>query len=213
MATPRELSEVVSSVTGLPLPTIVDIDRKLAKAGLRTVGGRGFNAARMTPLDAGRLLTAMLGSAHAKEAADTVSRYALARIDKTRSSEDHFDSTGIEELGALPARHSFIEALTVLLTAAGTGSLAIATGANDGRKPRIEVSTSTRTTRARIQIAIPNAPPSIVEYLDASPLNRPGRSKRNHPGPSDPDGDLEQSRRISERTVFEVAKLLAREDE
>jgi hypothetical protein len=40
----------------MPLPTVVDIDRKLVKAKLRTKEGRGFNAAQMAPLDAARLL-------------------------------------------------------------------------------------------------------------------------------------------------------------
>ncbi len=60
MASPAQLMETISGATGLPLATVVDIDRRLVKARLRTIGGRGFSVARMMPLDAARLLTAIL---------------------------------------------------------------------------------------------------------------------------------------------------------
>ena len=56
MATPPELTQTVSEATGVALATVVDMDRRLVKAKLRTKGGRGLNAARMTELDAARLL-------------------------------------------------------------------------------------------------------------------------------------------------------------
>jgi hypothetical protein len=45
MASPAELVRTVSAATGVPLPTVVDIDRRLVKGKLRTKGGRGFNVA------------------------------------------------------------------------------------------------------------------------------------------------------------------------
>jgi hypothetical protein len=51
MASPAELMQTVSAATGVPLATITDLDRRLVRAHLRTKGGRGLNAARMTPLD------------------------------------------------------------------------------------------------------------------------------------------------------------------
>jgi hypothetical protein len=81
MASPGELVRTVSSVTGVPLPTIVAIDRRLVKAKLRTKGGRGFNAAQMTALDAARLLTGVLASPHANSAVDVVRRYSQTHAD------------------------------------------------------------------------------------------------------------------------------------
>lgn len=83
MTSPAELVRTQSSVTGVPLPTIVDIDRWIVKGKLRTKGGRGFNPAQMTPLDAARLLTAVLASPQGNAAADAVERYTQTRIDKT----------------------------------------------------------------------------------------------------------------------------------
>ena len=62
--------ERTSEVTGVPLATVVDMDRRLVKAGLRAKSGRGFNVAQMTPLDAARLLTAILASSQANLAAE-----------------------------------------------------------------------------------------------------------------------------------------------
>ena len=109
MASPAQLMETISGATGVPLATIVDIDRRLVKAELRTKGGRGFNAAQMTALDAARLLTGLLGSAQANTAAEAVERYAQTRVDKTRSSDKMFTAVQLDELVALPARHGFVE--------------------------------------------------------------------------------------------------------
>src|SRR5579862_6418569 len=108
----------------MPLPTIVDIDRKLVTGKLRTKGGRGFNVARMTPLDAARLLTAVLGSPQANAAAESVARYAHTQTDQTRSSDKLFGAAKLRDLAALPSRHSFIEALAALIASVATGSLA-----------------------------------------------------------------------------------------
>ena len=40
MASPAELVHTVSCATGVPLPTIVDIDRRLVKGKLRTKAGK-----------------------------------------------------------------------------------------------------------------------------------------------------------------------------
>src|SRR5271170_6555986 len=100
MATPAQLMQTLSCVTGVPLPTVVDIDRKLVKAKLRTKTGRGFNAAQMTPIDAARILTAVLASAQANASAEAVDRYAQTRPDKSRSSDHLFRAVNIEDLAA-----------------------------------------------------------------------------------------------------------------
>jgi len=90
--------------TGLPLATIVDIDRRLAQARLRTIGVRGLSAARMTPLDAARLLTAVLARPQANASAEGVERYAQTRIDKAWWRDGLFGPADLDDFVALPSR-------------------------------------------------------------------------------------------------------------
>jgi hypothetical protein len=216
MATPAQLVETVNSATGVPLPTVVDIDRKLVKAKLRTKTGRGLHAARMTPLDAARLLAGVLGSPQANTAADAVERYSRTAPDRARSSDKLFATAKLHDLGALPARHSFIEALAALIASAATGSLArMMAASKEDWSPSIEVFAFTRATRGRIRIAgLPNALTVYVEYGPAAPGTHPaGKIDRRRKALADDSiGDLEQSRRITERTILAIATLLSKDD-
>src|ERR1700751_3611932 len=118
MATPPELTQTVSEATGVALATVVDMDRRLVKAKLRPKGGRGLNAARMTELDAARLLTAVLASPQSNRAAEAVLRYERTKSDQARSSEKLFAQTGLEDLTSLPASHSFVDGLNALISSA-----------------------------------------------------------------------------------------------
>jgi hypothetical protein len=206
----------VSRATGVPLATIVDIDRRLVKGKLRTKGGRGFNAARMTPLDAARLVTAVLASPQANAAADAVARYSQTRVDKTRSSDKLFAVANLDDLAALPGRHSFVEGLASLIASASTGSLAkLMTGSKDEWVPQIEVFAFTRAIRGRIRIAgLSNGPAASVEYVPAGGV-KSGRTRKVRPSGAvaadESAGDLEQSRRITARTLLPIARLLAAE--
>jgi hypothetical protein len=216
MASPVQLVSAISLATGIPLATMVDIDRKLVKAELRTKGGRGFNAAQMTALDAARLLTAVLASPQANASVEAVVRYAGTRVDKARSNDKLFSNVGLDDLAALPARHGFIDALEALIASASAGALAkLIANSKDGWIPHIEVFAFTRATRGRIRIAgLPNGLTASVEYIplpiDAKPTRakKVGRSRE----PDDGAGDLEQSRRLTERTILPIARLLAGED-
>lgn len=202
MATPPELMQAVSEATGVALGTIVDMDRWLVKAKLRTKGGRGFNAAKMTALDAARLLTAVLASPQSNRAAESVQRYGKAKPDKTRSSEKLFAATGLEQLASLPINHSFVEALAALIASAGSGSLAKLMPA-----PQMEILAYTRATRGRIRISgLPNGLTASIEYQAGPATEQAGRQGRKR---AKDIGDLEQSRRITERTILPIAKLLS----
>jgi hypothetical protein len=217
MASPAELVRTMSAATGLPLPTIVDIDRRLVNAKLRTRGGRGFNAARMTALDAARLLTAVLACSHANVAADAVERYTQTRVDKTRSSDNLFGLVKLDDLVALPANHSFVDALTALIGSASTGSLAkLIAASKGGWIPDIEVFAFTRAVWGRIRIAgLPNGLTASVEYFAAPAGIKPRHGRKTGPSRSPladgSMGDLEQSRRITERTILPIAALLTLE--
>lgn len=216
MTSPAELMRTVSLVTGVPLATIVDIDRRLVKGKLRTKGGRGFNAAQMAPLDAARLLTAVLASPQANAAADAVERYTQTHVDRTRSSDKLFGAVNLDDLVALPANHSFVDALTALIGSASTGSLAkLIAASKRGSVPHIEVFAFTRAVRGRIRIAgLPNGLTASVEYAAApAGMKLHGRKAgpRRSPVADDGVGDLEQSRRVTERTILPIAILLAPE--
>ena len=206
MATSPDLIKTASAATGLPLATVTDLDRRLAIAGLRSKGGRGPNAAKMTPLDAARLLTAVLASPQSNEAAEAVMRYEHTQPDTDRSNKGLFGKIGLDDLAALPAEHGFVDGLAALITSAASGSLArLMTGTKGAKAPHLEVFAFTQATRGRIRISgLPNGVTANVEYLPASRRGKTGRgrdAKGEHPG------DLEQSRRITERTIYAVARL------
>jgi hypothetical protein len=219
MASPAELVRTLSAATGVPFPTIVDIDRRLVKGKLRTKGGRGFNAAQMTALDAARLITALLASPQANAAAEAVERYARARVDKARSSDKLFGAIGLDDLAALPARHSFVDALTGIIASVSIGSLAkLIAASKDGWVPHIEVFAFTRAIRGRIRIAgLSNGLTASVEYGPAPASIKPLRAKKIGQSrvamTDDSVGDLEQSRRVTERTILSIAGLLAQESQ
>jgi hypothetical protein len=198
MATPPELMQAVSEATGLALATVVDMDRRLVKANLRTKGGRGLSAARMTALDAARLLTAVLASPQSNRAAEAVQRYGQTRRDKAGSNERLFAGSGLEDLASLPASHSFVDGLAALIASAATGSLATFAARSF---PHTEVFAFTRATHGRIRISgLPDGATSSVEYV----ARASGQATRSRKPAS---GDLEQSRRITEQTILAVAEL------
>lgn len=199
MATPPELMQAVSEATGVPLATVVDIDRWLVKAKLRTKGGRGLNAARMTVLDAARLLTAVLASSQSNRAVEAVECYGQTKPDKARSTEKLFAGTGLEDLANLPPSHSFVDGLAALITATATGSLA-KMGARSF--PHIEVFALTQATHGRIRVSgLAGGTAASIEYA--------GKSSGHETRGRKAAGDLEQSRRITEQTILPVGRLFA----
>jgi len=214
MAGPAQLVETLSLVTGVPHATIVDIDRKLVKGGLRTKGGRGLHAAQMTPLDAARLLTAVLASTQANAAAEAVARYGQTRVDKARSSDTLYNEARLDDLSSLPPGHSYVDALAALIASVCDGALAKLISKADGEwLPNIEVFAFTRATRGRIRVSgLPNGLTASVEYAltgRARLSSRKIAASRSSTSADEPLGDLEQSRRVTEATILAIAKLLA----
>lgn len=204
MASPVQLLQTLSDVTGIPLPSLVDTDRRLVKAGLRSRGGRGFNVARMTTRDAAHLLTAILGSAQANHSAEAVSRYAATQVDRTRSSGGLFAGSQLNDLASLKPSHSFVDGLAALIGSATAGSLAELARADSPHPPHLEIIALTRATHGRIRLTgLPNGMTASLEYV--SKAHRPQSSGAH-------DGDLEQSRRCTARTIFAIAKLLTEEE-
>jgi len=225
--TPGELVKTVAQVMGLPEATIVVHDRNLVVAGLRSKHGRGRGAAQVTARDAANLLTAILASGQVKDSVQSVARYGETRPLRRASSKALFRDIGIAELAALPGSHSFIDALEGMLRAAATGSLAKFLDAEAktvrGRcldvAPLIEVAAGTPGTVGDIRIAgVKSGVTAAVRYALPNPWDRAGaktpsaaaieawekRIKQHRA-----DTDLEQYRRISARTIVQVAEALA----
>ena len=208
MTTPPDLIKAVSETTGLTLGTVTDLDRWLVRGNLRPVGGRGPHAAKMGPLEAARLLTAVLASPQSNAAAEAVLRYERTRPDRDRSNKDLFGDIGLDDLAELPQHHGFVEGLAALITSAASGSLArLMAETKTAKAPRLEVFAFTQATHGRIRISgLPNGVTANVEYVPAARKGRIGRARDTK---GENPGDLEQSRRITESTIFAVAKLFA----
>ena len=62
MATPGQLVKAMADTLGISKATVTQYDRVLAEKGLRSRGGRGTSAARITSRDAANLLIALATS-------------------------------------------------------------------------------------------------------------------------------------------------------
>jgi hypothetical protein len=127
MATPGELVRTVAQVLGIPEATVTQHDRNLASAGLRTKGGRGRSAARVTPQDAAHLLIAICGAplwgATVKESLATCERYSALRAYGAGGRLDNLSriKSQLPTLGRLPDGHRFVEAISALITSINAG--------------------------------------------------------------------------------------------
>lgn len=70
MALISELNAVTAETLNIPLPTVAIYSRVLREGGLLSKKGRGRGAAHATPLDAARLLIALLATPSPSQAAD-----------------------------------------------------------------------------------------------------------------------------------------------
>jgi hypothetical protein len=134
-------------------------------------------------------------------------------------------------MAALPAEHSFVDALEALIASAAAGSLAawlaLEAKAVRGRKidvaPLINIAASTPGTAGEIRIAgLAPGVTTAVRYVLPSPWDKRSRQsppdaeldawetmvRRHHR-----DMDLEQFRRISAKTILAVADVIAPEEE
>jgi hypothetical protein len=134
--TPGQLVKAVSIALDVPEETIVQHDRNLVVAGLRTKGGRGRSAPAVTPLDAARLLVATLGSVRTKDSVDTVCAFEKTKFDPPKSTaeivaaarakgivlkgqENRIYSTDKfidQALMTLPPDHSLVDAIAALIS-------------------------------------------------------------------------------------------------
>lgn len=118
MATPGQLVQAMAVVLGIPSVTVSQYDRQLAEAGLRTKGGRGNSAAKITTLDAANLLITILGSpvsgASISAASIICKEVGSISIIEKYSKLDEFSAFGLRMLTSLPAKHTLCEAFAAL---------------------------------------------------------------------------------------------------
>jgi hypothetical protein len=107
--TPGLLVKAVSIALDAPEETVVQHDRNLAVAGLRTTGARGRNAPHVTYLDAARVIVATFASVRTKDSVETVKK-----LEHT-ASRDGGIVNAVPALASLPPDHNFIHALAALI--------------------------------------------------------------------------------------------------
>jgi hypothetical protein len=215
MATPGELVKTMAEVLGISVATVTQYDRQLAEAGLRSKGGRGTSAAKVTSEDAANLLTAIVAAPVAgsaiKEAAPTCEAYGSLRAVPGVARTENFRKFGLPQLAGLPAKHSLQKALSTLIAAAGEGEVF---QIPDGRRPPL-------TFDAMFAITFEGPRPWAEILADGSigegRFSQMGRLvynstlKRDRRRPIGKQGDLQQSHRISFVTIRALGSLISGE--
>jgi hypothetical protein len=193
VATPGELVRAVANVLRVPEPTVVQHDRNLVAAGLRSKGGRGLSAAQVTSEDAANLVISICGaspfSASVKDTVTTYHRYAALRAFGSGSKPGNFSRvrTQLPTLGLLPDGHSFRDALAALIESAAAGEF-----------------TGYRSEAADVSMDDQGPTANIFVKRDRS-IRLSYRRTAEFP---DLDGDLQQSRSFSITTLHELARVV-----
>lgn len=232
VASPGEMVKRIAEVFGAPEATVTLHDRNLADAGLRTKGGRGRSAAKMTAADAANLLMAVAGSSMVKNAVQTVQDYSVLPSRggeiSIRKDAHSFSNNGnppsswdladfpIPALQALPPDHTFRDALVGLIDAAADGSLREAVKnlrpfSEEHRIPShwaIEVILWGPYPQAAIRIYCHDF--SEKHHYSAIPTEMDAIMKWSKELEADrnSNGDLRQIREFSAKTILAVGDLL-----
>jgi hypothetical protein len=232
VASPGELVKRIAETFGAPEATVTLHDRNLADAGLRTKGGRGRSAAKMTALDVANLLVAVAGSSMVKNTVQTVEDYSglpsRGGEMSVRKDAHSFSINGnppsiwdlsafpIQALQKLPAEHSFRDAIVALIEAAADGSLIEAVknlpveqiGKHRiGNHWRIEVILWGPYPQAAIRIYCKDF--SEKHHYSAIPTDMDKIMEWSKEMEADRNhGDLQQIREFSSKTILAMGDLL-----
>jgi len=196
MATPGALVRTVAMALGIPEATVVQHDRNLVAAELRTTSGRGLSAARVTSEDAANLLIAICGApisgASVKETQTTCKRYGPLRAWNGAKLGDFSKvKSQFPTLGKLSKGHSFREAISALIDSLAAGEFDFA-----GR----------RTGTVSVLFHGPTPSGSIsVEARRRTRLWYRESADFLHS-----DKDLTQERRFTIETLSELARIIGR---
>lgn len=221
MATPGQLVKCIADALDIPEPSVVQYDRLLAESGLRSKGGRGTSAAKVTAIDAANLLIAIMGSpvigASIKPAIKTCKTYGRLplRLGGNVENWKTFKAIGLASLSKLPASHTLQDGIAALIQAASAGESLII-DFEDGEEPA-----SGPETDRHVCVRLDSPTPWAEIIANASPLEemsyKAGRFvyhniKRNSAGAFDRRAeDFHQTRTITFKTIRRIGALLARQ--
>lgn len=223
MASPGELVKCVAEVLHLPEQTVTLYDRQLAENGLRSRGGRGKSAAKVTATDAANLLIAILGSpvsgAAISSAALTCDTYGNLPLKLGGDLENRniFAELGFPTLAKMGRIANLRSAVTALIEGAIKGEQLKIPNDEEPNAPIEGPDTYWHT-----QITLDGPTPWAQITADGS-IGQPDAGhfarlvfhdgKRTATGTwrkSPYRGDLHQSRYVSFRTIAPLASLLRR---
>jgi len=213
MTTPGQLVEAMADVLGILPSSVTQYDRVLAENGLRSKGGRGTSAAKVTAADAANLLLAVVASPLSgtpiREAARTCNAYGSLVELQRASWRENFPQFGLLTLAALPPGHSLRDALVALIE--GASRKEFFRVPVPGERPlKADSSFNIRFDAPRpwAEIAADGSfegnPDEMARLVYVRPEEVKGFRKRN---PLE-KGDLHQTRYISFATVRRLGSLL-----
>ena len=227
MASPGELVNAVAQVLGVPIATVIVHDRNLVMAGLRTKGGRGRSAAKITSQDVSALLIAVAASSIVKDSAKIWHDYVGLPINDTESVAGLMTDIPLSALSLLDNEHTFGQILTALVDSAGDGSMQELIRGNPGRSfhsglsfsidhpPEISVRLRGPVPRAEIGVHIGRY--SISNHYGGPPtfIDKGGELNTDCVAGWEADalrrygpGDLKQTREFSMKTILAMGELL-----
>ena len=205
MASPGELVAAVAKALAVPEPTVSQFDRILAADSLRTKGGRGSSAAKITAADAANLLIAIAASPMAgptvKSASQTCRGYSglVALNMSDRPTTFPGASLQVYELEELPAGHSFRDAVASIVDCARADVLDRAAKFSPRKRWNLFVT---------IESPIPKAAISLDTGFGNERVSYGPRPSRTTGPKSIWPGDLYQTRHFGAATVKLMAALL-----
>lgn len=185
MASPKELVSEIAKQTGVPEGTVVQHDRNLSVAGLRTMAGRGRAAAQVTYQDAANLLIAVAGSRNVKDSVKTVEEYANLKARDPMVFNDNGEK--------VVRGRTFGDALAALLEAVPADRDAYA----DPEHGSVEVSIYGPRPAARIEWKVGNRSDTL-DYREVRQRDAPR-----------PFADLQFIARFTQVTLGHVGELVA----
>jgi hypothetical protein len=127
MATPGQLVKCIAEALSISKASVVQYDRMLAENGLRSKGGRGTSAAKVTAVDAANLLIAIMGSpvigASIKPAIEVCKTYGglPLKVGGTPDNMETFRTLGLPTMSKLPTSHTLRDGIAALIEAASVG--------------------------------------------------------------------------------------------
>lgn len=108
-------NKMMAQTLTTPLSAVTDYSRRLKEAGLLSTGARGVNAPEMTPLDAARLLLAILTTPSPAQCVERVKRFGQIKYSPNfRKSYQGYQTIQPEEFGTLFQGETLEEVLASL---------------------------------------------------------------------------------------------------